>query len=77
MNMKIFSLKNYLAKYEHVFTLLMSDPVDGLVSFRRLIHSLQIFLQDFLVQSNLKESFTDFLATQITRNVKTNISLSY
>ena len=31
----------------------MRDPVDGLLGLRRLVHPLQIFLQDLLVEGDL------------------------
>ena len=44
----------YLAQDEHVLALLVCDPVDGLLCHCCLVHFLQVFIQNFLVQSYLK-----------------------
>jgi hypothetical protein len=43
-----------LAEDEHVLALLMRHPVDGLLRLRRLVHSLQVFFQNFLMKSDLE-----------------------
>ena len=44
---------SYLAQYEHVLALLVCDPVYGLFRVRRLVHPLQVLLQDLLVKGDL------------------------
>ena len=66
-------LPAYLAQNEHVFALLVGDPVDGLLGLGGLVHPLQVLLQDLLMQRDLKGKAT--IVSSIVILLKNNLSL--
>jgi len=61
------SLSSHLLQDEHVLALLVGDPIDGLLHLLRLVHALQVLLQDLLVDLDLGRVLAALVASFSTQ----------